>query len=64
MQFVLLALHKGNEMRKEQLRQYAAPLLLATLIDKVTNPAKAAVMWADELVKELYGEKTECNSGS
>ena len=50
-------------MKKEELRQYAALLLLVILIKEVTNPAKAAVMWADELVKELYGDKTESDSG-
>ena len=32
-------------------------LILTVLIDKTTNPAKTAVFWADELVKELYGDK-------
>ena len=61
--FVFWLYFKSEKMKKEELRQYAALLLLVILIKEVTNPAKAAVMWADELVKELYGDKTESDSG-
>jgi hypothetical protein len=43
-------------------RKYAALLLLSVLIDKVANPAKVAVFWADELIKELNGKSTHDNS--
>lgn len=41
-------------MKREDFRNTSALLILTVLLDKTTNPAKAAVMWADELVKELY----------
>ena len=43
-------------MKKKDFRNYSALLILTVLIDKTTNPAKAAVFWADELMKELYDE--------
>ena len=42
-------------MDRDEFRDYSALLILTVLLDKTTNPAKAAVMWANELVKELYG---------
>ena len=41
-------------MKKNDFRNYSALLILTVLIDRTTNPAKAAVFWADELMKELY----------
>lgn len=41
-------------MKKREFRDMSALLILTVLLDKTTNPAKAAVMWADELIKELY----------
>ena len=46
---------KGIEMKRNEFRDHAALLILTVILDKTTNPAKAAVMWANELVKELYG---------
>jgi hypothetical protein len=43
-------------------RKHAALLLLSVLVGKVTNPAKTAVFWADELIKELNGKGTHNNS--
>lgn len=43
-------------MKKNDFRNYSALLILTVLIDRTTNPAKAAVFWADELMKELYGD--------
>lgn len=43
-------------MKRNEFRDNAALLILTVLLDKTTNPAKAAVMWANELVKELYGK--------
>lgn len=47
---------KHSDMKKGDFRNYSALLILTVLIDKTTNPAKAAVMWANELVKELYDD--------
>lgn len=44
-------------MKKKEFRNYSALLILTVLIDKTTNPAKAAVFWADELMRELYGDE-------
>lgn len=41
-------------MKTEEFRRHAALHILTVLIDKTTNPAKTAVVWADELIKELY----------
>lgn len=41
-------------MEKEEFRNYSALQIMIALIDKVTNPAKTAVFWANELIKELY----------
>lgn len=46
-------------MKKNDFRNYSALLILTVLIDRTTNPAKAAVFWADELMKELYGDDRE-----
>lgn len=46
-------------MDKDEFRNYSALLILTVLIDRTTNPAKAAVFWADELIKELYDGKRE-----
>lgn len=57
---------KRTDMEKDEFRNYSALLILTVLIDKTTNPAKAAVMWANELVKELYeddGSKKTKGSG-
>ena len=42
-------------MKREDFRNYSALLILTVILDKTVNPAKAAVMWANELVEELYG---------
>lgn len=51
-------------MKTEEFRRHAALHILTVLIDKTTNPAKAAVVWADELIKELYDDdkKTRRNN--
>ena len=46
-------------MNKNDFRNYSALLIMTVLIDRTTNPAKAAVFWADELMKELYGDDRE-----
>jgi hypothetical protein len=46
-------------MKKEEFRNYSALLILTVLIDRTTEPAKAAVFWADELIKELYSEESQ-----
>jgi hypothetical protein len=38
---------------KDEFRNFAATFLLVELIGKVENPAKTAVFWADQLIKEL-----------
>lgn len=43
-------------MKRKDFRNVSALLILTVLIDKTTNPAKTAVFWADELMKELYGD--------
>ena len=48
-------------MKRKEFRDNAALLILTVLLDKTTNPAKAAVMWANELVKELYGKQHKKN---
>lgn len=51
-------------MKRKEFRNMSALLILTVLIDKTTNPAKAAVMWANELVEELYDDdkKTRRNN--
>lgn len=52
--------HKHFEqMDKNEFRNYAALLILVNLIDRTTNPAKMAIFWADELIKELYDTETK-----
>lgn len=46
-------------MDKDDFRNYSALLILTVLIDRTTEPAKAAVFWADELIKELYSSKED-----
>lgn len=46
-------------MDKKEFRNYSALLILTVLIDRTTNPAKAAVFWADELIRELYDDNDE-----
>ena len=46
-------------MDKDDFRNYSALLILTVLIDRTTNPAKTAVFWANELIKELYEDKSE-----
>lgn len=46
-------------MKRKDFRNVSALLILTVLIDKTTNPAKTAVFWADELMKELYDTKTK-----
>ena len=48
---------KKREMKREEFRRQSALLILTVLLDKTTNPAKTAVMWADELIKELYDDE-------
>lgn len=43
-------------MKRKDFRNVSALLILTVLIDKTTNPAKTAVFWADELMKELYDD--------
>lgn len=59
-----IAKAKRGKMKREDFRNTSALLILTVLLDKTTNPAKAAVMWADELVKELYDDdkKTRRNN--
>jgi hypothetical protein len=47
--------------KKDNFREQAALQLLTVLMGNVTNPAKKAVFWADELIKEL-NEKRHNNS--
>jgi hypothetical protein len=47
--------------KKDNFREQAALQLLTVLMGNVTNPAKNAVFWADELIKEL-NEKKHNNS--
>ena len=51
-------------MKKNDFRNYSALLILTVLIDRTTNPAKAAVFWADELMKELYDEDSNDKADS
>lgn len=37
----------------KEYRHLAAVIILAAVINKVGNPAKTAVFWTDELIKEL-----------
>lgn len=46
-------------MEKKDFRNYAALLILVHLVDRTTNPAKMAVFWADELMKELFDDESE-----
>lgn len=48
-------------MKKEEFRNYSALLILTVLIDRTTNPAKTAVFWANELMKELYDDNESEN---
>lgn len=48
-------------MKKEEFRNYSALLILTVLIDRTTNPAQAAVFWANNLIKELYDESEDNN---
>lgn len=59
-----IAKAKRGKMKREDFRNTSALLILTVLLDKTTNPAKAAVMWADELIKELYDDdkKTRRNN--
>lgn len=43
-----------ERMTREEFRNLSALLILTNLIDRTTEPAKKAVFWADELIKELY----------
>lgn len=46
-------------MEKREFRNFSALLILVHLIDRTANPAKTAVFWADELMKELYDDEKE-----
>lgn len=46
----------------DDFRKEAALVLLSVLIDKEDNPAKKAVFWADELIKELNAKERYNNS--
>lgn len=48
-----------DTMDKETFRNYSALLILTVLIDRTTEPAKKAVFWADELIKELSLQKQD-----
>jgi hypothetical protein len=48
--------------KKDNFREQAALQLLTALIGNVANPAKKAVFWADELIKELNGKEGYNNS--
>lgn len=47
--------------KRKNFRDQAALHILTVLIDKTTNPAQAAVFWANELVKELYDQERHHN---
>ena len=55
-QFVRYEGKRIEQMKKEEFRNYSALLILTVLIDRTTNPAKTAVFWANELMKELYDD--------
>lgn len=46
----------------EEFRREAALELLTVLMGNVVNPAKKAVFWADELIKELNAKTRNNNS--
>ena len=46
----------------DEFRHYAALQLMIALLGNTTNPAKKAVFWADELIKELNGKEGYNNS--
>ena len=48
-------------MDKNDFRNFSALQIMTVLIDKTTNPAKTAVFWADELIKELYDDTENKN---
>jgi hypothetical protein len=47
----------------DKFRNNAALLLLVSLLGKVENPARTAVFWADQLIKEL-NEDTRYNNSN
>ena len=49
-------------MEENKFRYSAALLLLLKLLGKVENPAKKAVFWADQLIKELNENTRDNNS--
>jgi hypothetical protein len=48
--------------KKDNFREEAALQLLTVLMGNVANPAKKAVFWADELIKELNAKERHNNS--
>lgn len=50
----MLKANRLSKMKRKDFRNVSALLILTVLIDKTTDPAKTAVFWADELMKELY----------
>ena len=58
-QFMVCENANELSMDKDDFRNYSALLILTVLIDRTTNPAKAAVFWANELIKELYEDKSK-----
>lgn len=56
----LYAIVKGMK-KKDNFREQAALQLLTVLMGNVTNPAKKAVFWADELIKELNAKDRHNN---
>lgn len=60
-QFVRYEGKRIEQMKKEEFRNYSALLILTVLIDRTTNPAKTAVFWANELMKELYDDNESEN---
>ena len=58
-QFVECAFPNNCAMEKKDFRNYSALLILTVLIDRTTNPAKTAVFWANELMKELYDKEDD-----
>lgn len=50
-------------MDLKEYRCFAAVIILAAVINKVSNPAKTAVFWTDELIKELEDDDTAKETG-
>ena len=51
-------------MNRLEFRNYSALMILTVLIDRTPDPAKLAVFWADELIKELYDKEIQEDNGN